>query len=275
MQMSDEQAARILTVGAAVDFVLANDPAAGSSPSTPSCEGDRCCWPTCWRSCRRIWRARCSRTRPGASGAGIPIRVWPSWATACSSLAVTTYLYPRLEAERFGAGQAHEDPRAGRLGASRAERWPSGWSCRAPARGGAGGRARERRGTGRDRAGAGLGDRGGDRRLYLHAGYERTAEAVVEAFAPEIEDALANPVDFKSALQELLARRGAEVAYEVTAEDGSAARARLLGRRRGRGPRARAAAPAGARSTPSRRPREWPSTGWRASERADGGESCV
>jgi ribonuclease-3 len=55
---------------------------------------------------------------------------------------------------------------------------------------------------------------------YLHAGYERTAAAVVEAFAPEIEDALSNPVDFKSALQELLARRGAEVSYEVTGEDG-------------------------------------------------------
>ncbi len=55
---------------------------------------------------------------------------------------------------------------------------------------------------------------------YLHSGYERTAEAVVEAFAPEIEEALSNPVDFKSALQELLARRGAEVAYEVSGEEG-------------------------------------------------------
>jgi ribonuclease-3 len=55
---------------------------------------------------------------------------------------------------------------------------------------------------------------------YLHAGYERTAQAVVEAFAPEIETALNHPVDFKSALQELLARRGAEVSYEVAAEDG-------------------------------------------------------
>jgi ribonuclease III len=55
---------------------------------------------------------------------------------------------------------------------------------------------------------------------YLHSGYERTAEAVVEAFAPEIEDALSNPVDFKSALQELLARRGAEVGYEVSSEEG-------------------------------------------------------
>ena len=45
-------------------------------------------------------------------------------------------------------------------------------------------------------------------------------EAVVEAFGPEIEEALENPVDFKSALQELLARRGAEVSYEVAAEEG-------------------------------------------------------
>jgi ribonuclease-3 len=43
---------------------------------------------------------------------------------------------------------------------------------------------------------------------------------VVQAFAPEIEEALEHPVDFKSALQELLARRGAEVSYEVTSEDG-------------------------------------------------------
>jgi len=55
---------------------------------------------------------------------------------------------------------------------------------------------------------------------YLHAGYERTAAAVVEAFGPEIEQALEHPVDFKSALQELLARRGAAVGYEIASEDG-------------------------------------------------------
>ncbi len=43
---------------------------------------------------------------------------------------------------------------------------------------------------------------------------------MVEAFAPEIEEALEHPVDFKSALQELLARRGEEVSYEVTGEEG-------------------------------------------------------
>jgi ribonuclease-3 len=55
---------------------------------------------------------------------------------------------------------------------------------------------------------------------YLQTGYERTAAAVVEAFGPEIEQALEHPLDFKSALQELLAQRGAEVSYEVTGELG-------------------------------------------------------
>ena len=55
---------------------------------------------------------------------------------------------------------------------------------------------------------------------YLEFGYEETAEAVVDAFAPEIEQALERPADFKSALQERLARRGAVVTYDVTAEEG-------------------------------------------------------
>ncbi len=55
---------------------------------------------------------------------------------------------------------------------------------------------------------------------YLAFGYERTAEAVVEAFAPQIDDALEHPVDYKSALQERLARRGALVSYDVVDEQG-------------------------------------------------------
>src|SRR5205807_8552875 len=55
---------------------------------------------------------------------------------------------------------------------------------------------------------------------YLHAGYERTAQAVVEAFSHEIEQALEHPVDFKSTLQEVLARRGAVVSYDVVDETG-------------------------------------------------------
>jgi ribonuclease III len=135
-------------------------------------------------------------------------------------LAVTTHLYPRLEAERFGAG---------RLTKIRAQA-VSGPSCRAVA---------ERLGVpARLRAAAPQSASGGAVALvetervlasvieavigacYLSAGYQRTAEAVVEAFQPEIEQALEHPVDFKSALQELLARRGSVVSYEIIAEAG-------------------------------------------------------
>ncbi len=56
--------------------------------------------------------------------------------------------------------------------------------------------------------------------IYLEHGYEVTAAAVVEAFAPEIEEALDHPVDFKSALQERLAQRALVVGYRVSAEHG-------------------------------------------------------
>jgi ribonuclease-3 len=135
-------------------------------------------------------------------------------------LAVTAALYPRLEAERYGAG---------RLTKIRAQT-VSGPSCRAVA---------ERLGVPERLAAAapaGVGQKAStlvstERVLasiteaiigacFLHAGYGRTAEAVVEAFEPEIEHALEHPVDFKSTLQERLAQRGEVVTYEVTAELG-------------------------------------------------------
>jgi ribonuclease III len=136
------------------------------------------------------------------------------------SLSVSTYIYPLLEAERSGPG---------RLTKIRAQA-VSGASCRAVAE-----RLELPR---RLRAAApdGTGDATAalvetERVLasvieavigacYLHSGYERTAAAVVQAFEPEIEQALDHPLDFKSALQELLARRGSEVHYEVTREQG-------------------------------------------------------
>jgi ribonuclease-3 len=136
------------------------------------------------------------------------------------ALAVTAHLYPRLEAERFGAG---------RLTKIRAQA-VSGRSCRAVA---------ERLGI-PDRlleaapatAAATVPALIATERVlasvieavigacYLEFGYEPTAEAVVEAFAPEIEDALERPIDHKSALQELLARRGELVSYDVVEEQG-------------------------------------------------------
>ena len=75
VRMSDEQAARILTVGQAVDFVLA----AWDTPMRRDDAARR----RCWRNCPRSSRARCSPTRPGASGAATPMRAWRSSATAC------------------------------------------------------------------------------------------------------------------------------------------------------------------------------------------------
>jgi ribonuclease-3 len=138
------------------------------------------------------------------------------------ALAVTAHLFPWLGADRFGAG---------RLTKIRAQA-VSGVSCRAVAERLA---LPERL---RAAAPAEMGESATslaetERVLasvleavigacYLDAGYERTAAAVVEAFRPEIDQALEHPVDFKSALQELLARRGAEVSYEVTDERGPA-----------------------------------------------------
>jgi ribonuclease-3 len=136
-------------------------------------------------------------------------------------LAVTTHLFPRLEADVYGAG---------RLTKLRAQA-VSGRSCRAVA---------ERLGIPERLRAAAPAEVSGpateqltrtERVLasvleamigacYLEFGYEETAAAVVEAFEPEIERALEHPADFKSALQERLARRGTAVAYEVTAEDG-------------------------------------------------------
>jgi ribonuclease-3 len=55
---------------------------------------------------------------------------------------------------------------------------------------------------------------------YVAFGFEPTAAAVAAAFEPRIELATETRIDFKSALQELLARRGARVSYEVIAATG-------------------------------------------------------
>ena len=136
-------------------------------------------------------------------------------------LSVSTHLFPRLDEPTAGAG---------RLTKARAQA-VSGRSCRAvadrlgirermlavaPAEGGAPA-AEQLAETERVLASVIEAVIGA---CYLHYGFEQTAEAVVEAFQPEIEEALDHPADYKSTLQERLARRGATVTYEVTAEDG-------------------------------------------------------
>jgi len=56
--------------------------------------------------------------------------------------------------------------------------------------------------------------------VYLEQGLERTAPAVLAAFESQIGLASETMLDFKSALQELLARRGDVVAYVVVGEEG-------------------------------------------------------
>jgi ribonuclease-3 len=55
---------------------------------------------------------------------------------------------------------------------------------------------------------------------YLHHGFEPTARATIAAFRSQIELASDKLLDFKSALQERLARDGSRVRYEVTDEVG-------------------------------------------------------
>ena len=71
---------------------------------------------------------------------------------------------------------------------------------------------------------------------YLVHGFEATAVAVIDAFAAELESATSQRLDFKSELQERLARDGATVTYEVVNEAGpltTAVSRSVPGRRRG------------------------------------------
>ncbi len=56
--------------------------------------------------------------------------------------------------------------------------------------------------------------------VFLAFGYERMAGAVVAAFANQVEEALRSPTDFKSNLQEQLARSGDAVLYRIDLEEG-------------------------------------------------------
>lgn len=58
--------------------------------------------------------------------------------------------------------------------------------------------------------------------IYLAFGLDRTSPAVVAAFEPRIQEALEQPADFKSLLQERLAQRSEVVAYRIEREEGPA-----------------------------------------------------
>ena len=56
--------------------------------------------------------------------------------------------------------------------------------------------------------------------LFLEHGFQKIERAIVEAFAGRIEYALTSHVDFKTELQEALARRGRSVSYSVLNVEG-------------------------------------------------------
>ena len=55
---------------------------------------------------------------------------------------------------------------------------------------------------------------------YLTWGFDAVAPAVVGAFARQLDESIENPVDFKSHLQERLARRAQIVHYRIDTEEG-------------------------------------------------------
>jgi ribonuclease III len=155
------------------------------------------------------------------------------------SLAVSTHLYPRFE--RYGAG---------RLTKVRAQA-VSGPSCARVARDlDVPKRLREAAPKGAGRSAEMLVE--SERVLasvceavigagYVAFGIDRTTAATVRSFEEEIDQALEHPVDYKSVLQERLARRSELVAYKIASEKGPAhdrsfvAVAEVSGKELGRG----------------------------------------
>jgi ribonuclease III len=134
------------------------------------------------------------------------------------SLSVTAYLYPRFEAERYGAGRLTKiraQAVSGRACKEVAEELglPERLQAAAPASAPTAALTRTERVLASVLE-AVIGA------CYLAFGFEPTAKAVVEAFREQVEEALEHPEDSKSALQELLARRGDTVDYTVTDEAG-------------------------------------------------------
>jgi ribonuclease III len=137
------------------------------------------------------------------------------------SLAVSTHLYPRFES--YGAGrltkvraQAVSGPSCARVALGLGV--PDELRMAAPE--GTTGRSAEML-VGSERVLASICEAiiGA---AYLAFGFDRTAPAVVESFKREIEEALEHPVDYKSVLQERLARRAEVVSYRTVSEEGPA-----------------------------------------------------
>lgn len=137
---------------------------------------------------------------------------------AVLELAITAHLYPRLAAERYGEG---------RLSKIRAQTVCAA-SCQAVAL---------RLGVPDELRLAAPPEAGPPEAVFTERvlssiteavigacftqwGYDRVAAAVIEAFQPELEEALTHPVDHKSALQERLAQSQRLVEYQLLGQSG-------------------------------------------------------
>ena len=140
------------------------------------------------------------------------------------SLAVSTHLYPRFA--RYGAG---------RLTKVRAQAVSGAACAQVAAELGVPERLRERApGMAGPAGGRAFGMLAESERVlasvceavigaaYMAFGFDRVAPAVVAAFADQIDEALEHPVDYKSLLQERLARRAEVVVYRIESEEGPA-----------------------------------------------------
>ncbi len=195
MQMSDEQAAGILTVGSGRGLrARPADPALDRAPSTPGPgESEDAAGRACWRSSRRTSReqvfthASLERASPGTPTRGAA----PSSATAGPGFGRDAYL---LSAPGGGALRCGTADEGFVLKPSRAS--PAGtWLCalELPERLRAAAPEAIREGAAaldRSRAGAGIVVEAVIGACYLHAGYERTAEASRGGVRAEIEGAL-------------------------------------------------------------------------------------
>jgi ribonuclease-3 len=137
---------------------------------------------------------------------------------AVLELAITAHLYPRLEAERYGEGRLSKI-RAQTVCASACVAVAQRLGVEDELRNAAPPEAGPAEAVFTERVLSSITEAVIGACFTVH-GYEIVAAAVVEAFQPELEEALTHPVDHKSALQERLAQSQRLVEYVLLGQKG-------------------------------------------------------
>lgn len=137
---------------------------------------------------------------------------------AVLELAITAHLYPRLEAERYGEGRLSKI-RAQTVCAAACQAVAIRLGVQDELRNAAPPEAGPAEAVFTERVLSSITEAIIGAVFTVH-GYEPVARAVVEAFQPELEEALTHPVDHKSALQERLAQTQQLVEYKLLGQKG-------------------------------------------------------